>query len=258
MNRQMMLAMIAVGVGFSSAARASEWGTLEGAHLCDQELAAAKASPDQWKWIDEAVKTGKGLSPQCKAELDKRMQTCLKDPGMSGYLNDRSITKGDPNHVCYQHAFGGMGDQITNAEAKKKQEAEAAKAKEAEQAKRAAEVAARELPKTTKHDAKLEKAVADAYHRDYPEGKVLKVILGSWSDDYEKDAFNRVTGRDLDATVVNKQPDGKCFLHGELWMQHGNGRSFSGPLSARGAGSASDQEISCTKAEVSAPQSKKK
>lgn len=248
MNRQVMLAVVVVG-GFSSSAHAKDWGTLADAHLCDQELAAAKASPDQWKWIDEAVKSGKGLSPNCKAELDKRMQLCLKDPGMSGYLNDRSITKGDPNHVCYQHAFGGMGDQITNAEAQKKHEAELAKAKEEENAKLAAKVAARELPKADKHDAKLEKAVADAYHRDYPEGKVLKVILGNWSSDYEKDAFNRVTGRDLDATVVNKQPDGKCFLHGELWLQHGNGRSFSGPLSARGAGSASDEEILCTKVE---------
>lgn len=61
------------------------------------------------------------------------------------------------------------------------------------------------------------------------DNKVLKIILGDWSDDYEKDAFGQITGRDLDAFVVNKQPDGKCFIHDEYWLQNGNGRSFSGP-----------------------------
>lgn len=62
----------------------------------------------------------------------------------------------------------------------------------------------------------------------------------------EKDAFGRVNGRDLDATVVDKQPDGKCQLHNEYWLQHGNGRSFAGPLSARGAGSMNVKEIPCS------------
>src|SRR6185312_14258917 len=101
-------------------------------------------------------------------------------------------------------------------------------------------------------DAKLEKLVTAAYHKDYPEGTILKVILGDWSDDYEKDAFGNVTGRDLDATVANKQADGKCYLHNEFWLQYGNGRSFSGPLSARGAGSANDTEILCSKLETAA------
>jgi hypothetical protein len=252
MNRQLVkvLAMVAVGVGLAGTARASDtdWGTLEGAHVCDKEMAAANASPDKWKWLSEGVKSGKGVSAECKAELDKRMQACLKDPDMRVYLNQRSVT--DPNGLCYQHAFGGMYDQIRTVEEHKKHDEEVAKVKEAANAKLAAETAAREVPKATKHDAKLEKAIADAYHRDYPEGKVLKVILGNWADEMEKDAFNRITGRDLDATVVNKQPDGKCYLHGELWMQHGNGKSFSGPFSARGAGSLSKQEILCSKVEA--------
>jgi hypothetical protein len=49
---------------------------------------------------------------------------------------------------------------------------------------------------------------------------------------------------------VNKHPDGKCELHDEQWLQHGNGRSFSGPLTARGAGSLEEVEIPCAKAEA--------
>jgi hypothetical protein len=75
----------------------------------------------------------------------------------------------------------------------------------------------------------------------------LKVILGRWDDRYEKDAFGRVNGRNVYATVVNKQPDGSCQMHGELWLQHGKGTSFSGPLSARGSGSVEESGILCSK-----------
>jgi hypothetical protein len=78
-----------------------------------------------------------------------------------------------------------------------------------------------EVPKPTMHDAKLEKAVAAAYDRDYPGNKILKVVLGGWSDDFEKDAFGRITG-------------------------------ISGPLSARGSGSMETTEILCSKAEAGA------
>jgi hypothetical protein len=141
---------------------------------------------------------------------------------------------------------------VFNDHQKKARAAEEAKKKEEEKAKDAAAVAAVELPKALMHDAKLEKMVTDAYHRDYPDGKVLSVILGRWAEDLEKDGFGRISGRDLDATVVNEQPDGKCMMHDEFWMQHGTGRSFSGPLAARGAGSAHDLEILCSKAEAGA------
>lgn len=114
-----------------------------------------------------------------------------------------------------------------------------------------------ELPKATMKNAALEKAVADAYKRDYEkENKVLKVLLFGWDEDYEKDAFGQVTGRDMSATVVVKLPDGTCQLHDELWLQHGHGNSFSGPLSARGAGSMSTTPIGCDKVE-GAPAAKK-
>jgi len=94
-----------------------------------------------------------------------------------------------------------------------------------------------EVPKATMKNAALEKAVSDAYKRDYEkENKVLKVVLFGWDEDLEKDDFGQVTGRDMAATLVVKLPDGTCQLHYELWMQHGHGRSFSGPLEARGAG----------------------
>jgi hypothetical protein len=262
MNRLIVqaLAIFAVGVAPASAALAATdyWGTIEGAHICDKELAAA--GDKVYDWIKEARKTGKGLSPQCKAEMDKRMPGCLKDKWMQRELTDPELNHGDPNGLCFERIFATISEQIGEEKVRKEDAERQAKLQEEENAKRAADIAAVELPKADKHDAKLEKAVADAYHRDYPEGKVLFVILGNWSDDYEKDAFNRVTGRDLDATVVNKQPDGKCQIHNEYWMQHGNGRSFSGPLSARGAGSMNKKEILCSKVEgagAAAPSAKK-
>jgi hypothetical protein len=249
-----VFAVVATVAGASSSARAGDayGGTVEAAYHCEPEVDAWSAASDGWKWLDDALKSGKVFTPACKAEFDQRMQLCLKDPAMKWKLDDPDYTKGIPGRACHQEVFGGIWEQVVNDRNHKKEAEEQAKAKAEDDAKRAAEIAAREAPKATRHDAKLEKAVADAYHRDYPDGKVLKVILGDWSTDYEKDAFDRVTGRDLDATVVNKEPDGKCYLHGELWLQYGNGRSFSGPLSARGAGSASDAEILCSKVEGAA------
>jgi len=246
-------AVAATVAGASATARAedvdTDYGNDADAHHCEPEFDAFEKAPDNWKWLDEALASGKVFSATCKAEFDKRMALCLKDPKMEGSLKNPDIQKGVPGRACHQRVFGDMANQIMWDREQAKRAAEEAKAKADEEAKYAAEVAARELPKGTRHDAKLEKLVAAAYAKDYPDGKVLKIILGDWSDDYEKDDFGRVTGRDLDAFVVNKQPDGKCFVHDEYWLQHGNGRSFGGPLSARGAGSASDAEILCSKAE---------
>jgi hypothetical protein len=112
-----------------------------------------------------------------------------------------------------------------------------------------------EVPKATMKSAALEKAVAAAYKRDY-DGQVLQVVLFGWDEDLEKDDFGQVTGRDLSATVVVKLADGTCQLHYELWLQNGHGRSFSGPLSARGAGSASDTPLNCDKVAAPAPAKK--
>jgi len=242
--------------GASTTAHAGDTygGSIEDAYKCEAEIAAWDAAPNGWTWLDDALENNK-LSPACKAIFDGRMPACLKDESMQWKLKDPEIQKGIPNRACHQNVFGGIWEQVTNDRQQKKHAEEEAKAKAERDAKAAAEVAARELPKAKKHDAGLEKLVSNAYRKDYPDGKILKVILFDWSDEYEKDAFDRVTGRDLDATVVNKQPDGRCFMHNEYWLQYGNGRSFSGPLSARGAGSASDTEILCSKVE---PAAKKK
>ena len=118
---------------------------------------------------------------------------------------------------------------------------------EKDEAEKKAKLQGTDVPKAAMHDGALEKAVATAYGKAYPGNKILKVVLGHWADEYEKDALGRVTGRDLYATVVNRHPDGKCELHGELWLQRGHGKAFSGPLSERGAGSLETSEISCSK-----------
>jgi hypothetical protein len=201
------------------------------------------------------MRAGK-VSAACKAEIERRAQKeCVHNSIMQGTFGQakQDQAKGMTiEEMCAYRAFSDIGNVFAYAEQRKKQEDEEKKKQEQRKAEEAAKTAAVELPKATKRDAKLEKAVAAAYERDYPGNKILKVILGNWSDEYEKDVFGRVTGRDLDATVVNKHPDGKCELHGEYWLQHGNGRSFSGPLSARGAGSLNQTEILCSKVEADA------
>jgi hypothetical protein len=182
------------------------------------------------------------LSPECEAELKRRVDVCLKDPEVLKITNDpQYAAHRDPPGYCHEVVWRLMFNQQEKFAEEQKRAKEVAAAKAA--------LEATEVPKAEMHDAKLEKAVAAAYDRDYPGNKVLRVILDGWSDDLEKDAFGRVTGRDLLATVVNKHPDGKCELHSELWLQHGSGRSFSGPLSARGAGSMKTTEILCSKVE---------
>jgi hypothetical protein len=209
-------------------------------------LTPALAEQGPWGTPEETKPCLTFDSPECKAEIDKRAQNCMNDPREASnlakshewYPNDKAKGDAEALKFCADVATKILKEQMEDL-AKKQKEAEKDKAK----------LESTEMPTAKLHDPKLEKAVAAAYKKDYPEGKVLKVILGEWSDDYEKDAFGRVTGRDLGATVVNKQPDGKCQLHDEYWMQHGNGKSFSGPLSSRGAGSLTKTEILCSKVE---------
>jgi hypothetical protein len=211
-----------------------------------------------WGTPEEAKPCEALDSVECKAEIARRAKSCMADPNEADNLaktrewfpNDKAKADAKNLEWCAEVAKKIIGEQLERA-AEQKKAAEKAKS-ELE----AVEVPTAEMP----YEAKLEKAVALAYNKDYQGGKILKIVLQGWSDDYEKDAFGRVTGRDLLATIVNKQPDGKCWLHTELWLQYGNGRSFSGPLSARGSGSLKETEILCSKAEAAAsgPTSKKK
>lgn len=189
----------------------------------------------------------------CKAEIARRAQNCLHDPNeaenIAGAHSGRSKAAGDAAALdfCVVAATHILDDQLEDLAARKK-EADARRAK----------LESTELPEAKQHNAKLEQAVIAAYIKGgYKDNKVLKVILGDWSTDYEKDAFGRITGHDLWATVVNKHPDGKCELFSELWLQLGNGRSWSGPLSERGAGSLETAEILCSKVEAAAKPKKK-
>lgn len=212
-------------------------------------LPAHASDHGPWGTPEEAKPCEALDSQACKAEISRRAKLCTHDteetPSFILARKGKSKADGDAACLafCTDAATAAVEDQLAelvqnDAEKKKDEEAHRGKMESVE------------LPEAKQHNAKLEQAVIAAYIKGgYKENKVLKVILGDWSSDYEKDAFGRVTGRDLWATVVNKHPDGKCELFSELWLQYGNGRSFSGPLSERGAGSLETAEILCSKAE---------
>ena len=184
------------------------------------------------------------LSAECKAEVQKRIDVCKKKPGNpQDEIDDCSRHRklADPAKEPDTFCSIVVWDQMLI------------------QSHWTPPDPSVEVPKATMHDAKLEGMVKAAYDKDdHSVNKVLKVVLEGWDDDYEKDAFDQITGRDMHATVVNKQPDGTCSLHSELYMQHGHGKSFSGPFESRGAGSAHDQDILCEKVEpAKAPPAKK-
>ncbi len=216
MNRVAAIVVISLA-GSSTVLAAGSWGSLEDANVCSKNELGNR---NPW--------------PKCQAEVDKRTAACLSDPEMekslaaAGYVKGNKDVPAEAKKICTEAAFEQMRKQLE-----------------------AGDVEKIELPKAGMHNPALEKAVAAAYQKDYS-GKILKVVLDRWDDDPEKDALGRVTGKNLGANVVNKRPDGKCQLHYELWLQHGNGKSFSGPLSARGAGSATDTDILCSKVEAGA------
>ncbi len=230
--------LMVAGVGHAEDMSKPTWGTPEAAAVCTKDC----DYPNYWY---------EKPSAECQAEWDKRAQACLDDPDAQKIYKDPKYTAHeDPKGYCKLSARWALERSMTEYDetCKKKKSEDDAKAK----------LEATELPKANMHDAKLEKAVRVAFDKDYPGNKILLVILDGWSDDYEKDAFGQITGRDLSAVVVYKDTDGKCIMHDEYWLQHGNGRSFYGPLSARGAGSASDTEILCRKVEKAPAPAKKK
>ncbi len=178
------------------------------------------------------------LSPECLAEVDRRAKACLEDPDVKAKISDPNTgAHANPERYCHETVMFGMRDQKDEYEAaqKNKQREDDAKSKLATQG----------PPKADMHNPQLEKAIADAYKKNFPDNKILKVILTDKNWDYERDAFGHITGRDLNASVINKHPDGSCEIHSEMWVQQGNGKSYKGPFDERGAGSLSKTPILC-------------
>jgi hypothetical protein len=249
MKTTSILAVLVAATTATTAYADAKWGTPDQAAVCTKDC-------DHYSnWLE----TG---SPECKAEMDRRVKACIDDPEhkkqFDAWVKSYKDAKSDaklPTHAeaCAHEAKDDLESSMDEYDGlcKKKKADDAAKAK----------LDSTEVPQAEMHDAKLEAMVKKAYVDDYHGvNKVLQVVLQGWDEEYEKDDFGHITGRDMHATVVNKQPDGKCSLHSELFLQHGNGRSFSGPFELRGAGSASDNEILCSKVEgkaAAAPAKKK-
>src|SRR6266508_242679 len=146
MNRQMVRVAASLGlllVGASPAlAEQGPWGTPEDSAQCEK--------------LD---------SEQCKAEIEKRAQACMKDPreaenltkGAEWYPNDKAKATEWNLKFCR--------DVATNII--KRQWEEIAEKKQTDAA-RKAKVGGTEMPKADQHNAAVESAVAAAYKKAYP------------------------------------------------------------------------------------------
>ena len=244
-SASILAALVAVTTTTTARADEPKYGTVEQAAVCTKDC-------DYYSnWRETAT-------PECKAEVDRRTKACLSDPNAKKSYDAWVKSYKDAKSDAKLQSFADSCDNDVKMEmesamnrwediCKKKKEDDAAKAK----------LESTEVPKASMHDAKIAAAIKKAWEDDtHGEYKTLKVVLGGWDDDYEKDAFGQITGRDMLATIVNKRADGSCWLHEELFLQHGHGMKFSGPFELRGAGSASDTEILCSKAEGKAGDAK--
>ena len=240
---------------------AQDLGQLEQARVCLDEYRYYKAHEnDRGEWYPSndllRARSGKVAPAACKVEVDRRAALCKTNKDMQARHKDlqgrdtyKSMTL---DEYCLERGYQDVMFDFINEGRRAEEEAQKAAAQAEADAKRQAQIAATEPPTAKMKNAALEKAVKKAYEVDWGEdgkNKVLKVWLHGWDDEFEKDAFGRVTGRDMHATVAVRKPDGTCHLHYELWVQMGNGRSFSGPLKARGAGSKEENQILCEKLE---------
>jgi hypothetical protein len=209
-----------------------------------QDMAVCAKSLERLSHAEACIDGPKAdLPADCKAEVQKRIEACKKKPAeakdeieeCNGHRPLPDPAK-EPDKFCASVVWNQMLGQSHWTPPDPSVE----------------------VPKATMHDAKIEGMIKTAYEKDYHGvNKVVKVVLEGWADDYERNAFNQITGRDMNATVVNIQPDGTCSLHSEMFLQHKNGGSFSGPFELRGAGSASDTAILCEKVETAKAPAKK-
>lgn len=239
-----LVAISAVGLA-SPAFADTGWGTVEQARACMSEFADSDGFQNNWggsiyvdqSLINKAIKDGK-VSAACKTEIDRFATSCKADKSQ----RDRQAK--DPDW-CTQRGYLEIRDLLQNDPERQR----LAKEKEAAAAKAAAlaEAAKVELPKAEKRDKTVEKQIAAAYKAAYPDNTVLMVLLQSKRWETERSDWGVITNRNFQAIVVNKQPDGTCQLHNEMWMQEYVGGRFKGPLSQRGAGSQRLTPILCEK-----------
>jgi|HubBroStandDraft_6_1064221.scaffolds.fasta_scaffold121329_1 hypothetical protein len=184
------------------------------------------------KWIGKmsankcASFTEANLDEPCKTEFHARMEECKKRPADAQYLDAQCHREGwdfpDAKDVD-KYCLVGNWRQIV-AQAK---------------------IASITYPKADVHDKAIESGIRTSYAHEWPDDKIVDVVITSRDYDPETDAFSQVIGRDVTASIVSRQKDGSCLVHSEMWLQKGNGRKFSGPFEPRGAGSQSRDEINC-------------
>jgi hypothetical protein len=232
-GRWMGVVAIIMGTAGPALAADNPFGTTDELKPCVNDAGFDRVT----NWSAEAAKSEK-VSPACVAEVDRRAKICLQDPEEKKTIDDPKYSAHkDPLGYCESIVFHRMQAQLSTYAKEQK------KAKE--EADEKAKIAGQKVPKADMHDAKLEKLIADAYKKNFPDNKILKVIITDKKWDFERDALNRITGRDINASVVNKHPDGACEIHSEMWVQQGNGKSYHGPFDERGAGSLEKVGILC-------------
>ncbi len=254
--RIQVVGLVAIILGITQPAYADHWGTDEDAQVCEKEYSDSQKWQNLNKYpyaINDALKRGQ-VSPQCKAEIEKRAKRCMDDPLMRGIYNDASNENPhkDPPGYCSYRAFGEIYDQLMNVPVMK--EFKAAKAKQAEEktakkaAEEAAKVAAAEMPKASWKNPAIEKMITAAFKRDWTSGeKLLKLFLtGKQGWQIDRNALGIITGRSVYAAAVYKKGD-KCTVHSTYWVQQHDGNGFSGPLEEHGAGAEENANILCAK-----------
>jgi hypothetical protein len=236
-------------------ARAADdpWGTVEDAEKCAKELTSGTAEWVNGSWVSfdkEALKTPDKASAECKAELDRRADACLKDAAMQNRIstaqgrNAAILKRGGangPKMLCVDEAFQRIKVQREKAAADKKFEAEAK-----------AKVAATELPEGHgKVDKNLEKMITTAYKKEFPDRKTIRVLLLSDDWTHDKNVLSQIIGRDFTAALIDQPSKDKCMVYIGDWYQEYRSGKFAGPLADHGSGEY--YEIPCAKATGPAP-----
>lgn len=238
----------------SAFAEEDAWGTIEDSAKCINETTDKAPEFVNGGWISfkKGIPTGpERASADCKAEVSRRADACLKDSAMQSKLKAYASPKPKEKNVNINIIKSG-GDQgqhmVCEAEAwerlKRQRDVAAKLAKQATDRKAAAEKA--ELPTAGKKDASIEAMVKATYSKAFPSATVLGVVIVSNDWATERNDIGTVIGRYIQVAVVNQQKD-VCEVYSEAWFQEYLGGAFKGPISERGAGSLTRYEIVCSK-----------